>query len=122
MSYGFLSGFIYDVADSVGEFLSDEQKRELPPPILEKIVSAYIDKRNLLSALCLRAQIKKYIKENMTPDGLEYVDPPFNQETSFLEDYFEGDLYVFLTNVLTLLNSEIRVRRLAFFRKVMWRH
>ncbi|CAM3452699.1 hypothetical protein BZK31_26940 [Pseudomonas floridensis] len=122
MSYGFLSGFIYDVADSVGEFLSDEQKRELPPPSLEEIVKTYIDKRNLLSAFCLRLQIKKYIKEYTSPHGLEYVDPPFNQETSFPEDYFEGDLYVFLTNTLTFLNREIKARRLAFFRKLMYRN
>ena len=52
---------------------------------------------------------------NMAPEGLQYVDPPFGQDTSFAEDYFEGDLYVFLTTVSALLDGEIKIRRKMLF-------
>ncbi len=43
----------------------------------------------------------------MTPAGLEYEDPLFGQDTSFAEDYFDGDLYVFLTTVSALLDENV---------------
>lgn len=114
MAYGLIIDFIYDVGEGVGEFLPDDEKAQLAPLGLDQIVKNYIDERNLLNAFFLRRQIKKYIKNHMTPEGLKYVDPPFGQETSFVEDYFEGDLYVFLTNVLNLLDKEYKVRSQNF--------
>lgn len=119
MSYESLSGFLYDLGDGVGEFLPEEQKVELRRLSLEEIVRGYIDRRSILSAFLLKRQIKTYIKVNMAVDGLEYVDPPFNQDTSFPEDYFEGDLHVFLNSVLNLLDSEIKTRRCTFLLRLI---
>ncbi|PHN32733.1 hypothetical protein [Pseudomonas sp. ICMP 561] len=117
MAYGLITDFIYDLGEGVGEFLTDDEKAQFTPLGLDQIVKSYIDERNLLNVFFLKAQIKKYIKNHTTPEGLEYVDPPFGQETSFIEDYFEGDLYVFLTNVLNLLNKEYKVRSQNFLSK-----
>lgn len=118
MKYMFLSGFMYEVGDGVGEYLAEEEKDYYTPMTLKDIVREYSIGRNVLNFFLLKRDIKKYIKSNMGPDGLEYVYPPFDQETSFPEDYFEGDLYVFLTSVLDLLDSEIKLRlRNIFVRK-----
>lgn len=109
MAYGLITGFIYNVGEGVGEFLSDDEKAQFTPLGLDQIVKSYVDERNLLNVVFLKRQIKKYIKKHMTQEGLEYIDPPFGQETSFVEDYFEGDLYVFLTNVLSLLDTEYKI-------------
>ncbi|MNJ45445.1 hypothetical protein D3C77_405390 [compost metagenome] len=114
MAYGLIIDFIYDVGEGVGEFLPDDEKAQFTPLGLDQIVKNYIDDRNLLNVFFLKRQITHYIKNHMTPEGLEYVHPPFGQETSFVEDYFEGDLYVFLTNVLSLLDKECKVRSRNF--------
>ncbi|MCI3943979.1 hypothetical protein K0038_00984 [Pseudomonas syringae] len=116
MAYLFLSDFIVEVGYGVGEFSSEHEKLDFIPLTLAEIVKGYVDKRHLLNVFLLRRQIKIYIRKHMTADGLSYVDPPFGQETSFPEDYFEGDLYVFLTNVLTLLDLETKRRVREFFR------
>lgn len=110
MAYGLITDFIYEVGDGVGEFLPDDEKTLFSPPTLDQIVKEYIDERNLLNVFFLKRQIKHYIKNHMTPEGLEYVHPPFGQDTSFVEDYFDGDLYVFLTNTLGLLDKEFKAR------------
>lgn len=55
------------------------------------------------------------IHSPMTPAGLEYEDPLFGQDTSFAEDYFDGDLYVFLTTVSALLDENVRAHRRRIF-------
>jgi hypothetical protein len=114
MAYGFLMGFMYDVGIAVGEFLEDEEKEKFVPLTLPEIVAEYVDSHGVLCVFFLRRNIKKYIKKYMTIDGLEYKDP-FDQELSFAEDYFEGDLHVFLTNVLALLDAERKSRIKKFF-------
>jgi hypothetical protein len=114
MAYGYLMDFMFDVGIGVGEFLQDEEKAEFTPMTLAQIVKDYIDKRNFLCVVFLRRNIKRYIKHHMTADGLEYADP-FDQELSFAEDYFEGDLHVFLTNVLSLLEAERKSRLRRYF-------
>ncbi|OUM07445.1 hypothetical protein BW686_11050 [Pseudomonas syringae] len=116
MAYGSITDFMHDVGDGVGEFLRDEEKQDFTPLRLDEIVKNYIDERGFLSIFILSRQVNAYIKKNVTAQGLAYVDPPFGQETSFPEDYFEGDLYVFLTNVLTLLDLETKRRVREFFR------
>jgi hypothetical protein len=110
MAYRLITDFIYEVGDGVGEFLPDNEKALFTPLSLDQIVKEYIDERNLLNVFFLKRQIKHYIKKHMTPEGLEYVHPPFGQDTSFVEDYFEGDLCVFLTKTLTLLDKEFKAR------------
>lgn len=107
MTYGLMLDFLFDVGNGVGEFLHDEEKLEFRPLGLDAIVKDYIAERNMLNAFFLKRQIKSYIRNHMTPEGLEYVDPPFNQDTSFVEDYFEGDLHEFLKNVICLLDKEM---------------
>ncbi|WP_244656995.1 hypothetical protein [Pseudomonas sp. CFBP 8772] len=117
--YMHLHSFMYEVGEGVGEFLSDEERQHFKPLTLPEIVKKSFAKGgvlNLVHALVLKRQIKLYIKNHMTAEGLEYVYPPFGQETSFAEDYFEGDLFVFLTDVLMLLNREIKVRAPKIFR------
>lgn len=92
MNYSCLSGLIYCFGDGVGDFLADEEKSRHCVLGLREIVCGYIDERIFLSAVILGVQIRSYIKRNMSLDGLAYVDPPFNQDTSFPEEYFEGDL------------------------------
>jgi hypothetical protein len=116
MKYDFILGFMYDVGYGVGEFLEDEEREGFIPMTLLEIVKEYVDDRGLLTALVLKRQIRKYIKSHMTDDGLAYADDPFNQELCFAEDYFEGDLLVFLDNVTALLNDEVRMRMKRFFR------
>lgn len=114
-----LHSFMYEVGEGVGEFLSDEEKQHFKPLTLPEIVKKSFAKGGVLSlvhALVLKRQIKLYIRKHMTAEGLEYVYPPFGQETSFAEDYFEGDLFVFLTDVLMLLDREIKVRAPKIFR------
>lgn len=114
-----LHSFIYEVGEGVGEFLSDEEKQHFKPLTLPEIVKKSFGSGGMLSlihALVLRRQIKLYIRNHMTADGLAYVYPPFGQETSFPEDYFEGDLLVFLNGVLMLLDSEIENRAPKLFR------
>lgn len=114
-----LHSFMYEVGEGVGEFLSDEEKQEFEPLTLPQIVKKSFGDGGVLSlihALVLRRQIKLYIRNHMTIDGLAYVYPPFGQETSFAEDYFEGDLYDFLSSVLVLMDAEIKVRRQRLFR------
>ncbi|MEX6677389.1 hypothetical protein QWI18_15825 [Pseudomonas sp. W2Oct36] len=108
---------MFSVGDAVGEFLTEEEKTEFEPLTLPQIVSEYIGDGflDLLHAILFKRQIKVYIRRHMTPEGLEYVDPPFGQDTSFAEDYFEGDLYVFLTTVCALLDGEIKTRRKKLF-------
>ncbi len=118
MAYGLMTDFIFDVGDGVGEFLSDDDKAQFTPLNLEEIVEKYIDERNLLNVVFLKKQIRNYIKRYMGPEGLEYVHPPFGQDTSFVEDYFEGDLYTFLTQVLTLLDVELKARRRNIFSRL----
>jgi hypothetical protein len=115
-TYGFLMGFMYDVGIAVGEFLEDEEKDSYVPLALPEIVAEYVDTHSALCVFFLKRNIKKYMNKNMTADGLEYVDP-FDQELSFAEDYFEGDLHVFLTNVLSLLEAEkiSRIRKYLFY-------
>ncbi|AVX24135.1 hypothetical protein ALO42_102313 [Pseudomonas syringae pv. atrofaciens] len=117
MAYGLIIDFIYDVGEGVGEFLPDDEKAQFTPLSLDQIVKNYIDERNLLNVFFLKRQIKRYIKNHMTSEGLEYVAPPFGQETSFVEDYFDGDLHVFLTNVVSLLDKEYEVRVQNFLSK-----
>lgn len=120
--YGSLHAFMYQVGDEVGEFLTDEEKKEFQPLSLPEIVHESFSEGGVLGlvhAYILKRQISHYIKHHMTPEGLEYVDPPFGQETSFAEDYFEGDLYDFLTTVLDLLDSEIKGRRRKFFLRLI---
>jgi len=114
MKYGLINDFIYDVGDAVGEFLPEEEKIDLTPINLEDIVKKYIDERNLLNVFFLKRQIKIYIKSHMTPDGLEYAYPPFGQDTSFVEDYFEGDLHTFFIRVISLLDLESKNRLRSF--------
>lgn len=114
LTYGFLMGFMYDVGIAVGEFLEDEDKENFVPLTLPEIVAEYMDTHGVLCVFFLKRNIKKYIKKYMTVDGLEYADP-FDQELSFAEDYFEGDLHVFLTNVLSLLDAERKSRIKGFF-------
>ena len=121
MAYGLITDFIYEVGDGVGEFLPDDEKTLFSPLTLDQIVKEYIDERNLLNVFFLKRQIKHYIKNHMTPEGLEYVHPPFGQDTSFVEDYFEGDLYTFLTQVLTLLDVELKARRRNIFSRLAGR-
>lgn len=104
---------MFSVGDAVGEFLAEEEKKEFEPLTLPQIVKACIGYGflDLVHAILFKREIKTYIRRNMTPEGLQYVDPPFGQDTSFAEDYFEGDLYVFLTTVSALLDSEIKIRR-----------
>ena len=106
--------FMFDVGIGVGEFLQDEEKAEFTPMTLAQIVKDYIDRRNFLCVIFLRRNIRCYIKHHMTADGLEYADP-FDQELSFAEDYFEGDLHIFLTNVLSLLEAESNSRLRKYF-------
>ena len=117
MRYAYLHGFMFSVGDAVGEFLPEEEKREFAPLTLPQIVKKSIGYGllDLLHAILFKREIKTYIRKDMTPDGLKYVDPPFGQDTSFAEDYFEGDLYVFLTTVSALLDSEIKIRRKKLF-------
>lgn len=115
---------MYEVGEGVGEFLSDEEKEKYQPLTLPEIVKGSFGKGgalNLMHALILKRQIIHYIKNHMSAEGLEYACPPFDQETSFAEDYFEGDLYNFLTNVLTLLDVEIKAKRQHFFYKIVGR-
>ncbi|MEE5053863.1 hypothetical protein V2J84_09320 [Pseudomonas alliivorans] len=105
MTYGLMLDFLFDVGNGVGEFLHDEEKLEFSPLGLDAIVKDYIAERNMLNAFFLKRQIKSYIRNHMTPEGLEYVDPPFNQDTSFVEDYLSDDFYVFLTTVPGLLEQ-----------------
>jgi len=117
MRYAYIHGFMFSVGDAVGEFLTEEEKGEfesltLPQIVKECIGYGFLD---LLHAILFKREIKTYIRRNMTPEGLQYVDPPFGQDTSFAEDYFEGDLYVFLTTVSALLDSEIKIRRKKLF-------
>ncbi len=121
MAYGLMTDFIFDVGDGVGEFLSDDDKAQFTPLNLEEIVEKYIDERNLLNVVFLKKQIRNYIKRHMGPEGLEYAHPPFGQDTSFVEDYFEGDLYTFLTQVLTLLDVELKARRRNIFSRLAGR-
>jgi len=107
-------GFMYEVGNGVGEFLSDEDKDLYVPLALPEIVKAYVDTHGMISVFFLKIQIRGYIKKNMTVNGLEYAEP-FNQKLRFPEDYFEGDLYIFLTNVLALLNTECKSRFRRFF-------
>jgi len=113
-TYGFLMGFMYDVGIAVGEFLEDEEKESFVPQTLPEIVAEYVDTHGMICVYFLRRNIKQYVKKHMTVDGLEYADP-FDQELSFAEDYFEGDLHVFLTNVLSLLDAERKSRIRKFF-------
>uniref|UniRef100_A0A7C1WSG9 Uncharacterized protein n=1 Tax=Pseudomonas graminis TaxID=158627 RepID=A0A7C1WSG9_9PSED len=117
MQYSYILGFMFSVGDAVGEFLAEEEKKKFEPLTLPQIVNEYIGYgfMDLLHAILFKRQIKTYIRRNMTPEGLQYVDPPFGQDTSFAEDYFEGDLYVFLTTVSALLDSEIKIRRRKLF-------
>ncbi|WP_122207573.1 hypothetical protein [Pseudomonas viridiflava] len=107
MAYGLMLDFLFDVGDGVGEFLHDEEKLVFRPLGLDAIVKEYVAERNMLNAFFLKRQIKSYISNHMTPQGLEYVDPPFNQDTSFVEDYFEEDLHEFLKKVMCLLDREM---------------
>lgn len=109
MAYGYLMGFMYDVGNGVGEFLRDEEKAGYTPMTLPEIVTEYIDERNLLCVFLLRRNIRSYIKKHTTANGVEYAEP-FNQELRFPEDYFEGDLQVFLQNILSLLDAECKSR------------
>ncbi|WP_229631769.1 MULTISPECIES: hypothetical protein [Pseudomonas] len=118
--YMHLHGFMYEVGEGVGEFLSDEEKENFRPLTLPEIVKKSFGKGGIISlihAFVLKRQIKHYIKNHMTAEGLAYVYPPFGQETSFAEDYFEGDLHTFLNNVLTLLDKEIINHRRNLFSK-----
>lgn len=120
--YTHLHSFMFEVGDGVGEFLTEEEKKHFKPLTLPEIVKDSFgkgDALSLLHTLILKRQIKHYIKHHMTPEGLEYVDPPFGQDTSFAEDYFEGDLYTFLTEVLALFDKEIDIRRKRFFSKLI---
>ncbi|MDT3231735.1 hypothetical protein [Pseudomonas sp. rhizo25] len=121
MNYSYLSGFIYCFGDGVGEFLGDEEKSHHCVLGLREVVCGYIDERGLLSSVILGVQIRSCIKRNMSLDGLAYVDPPFNQDTSFPEEYFEGDLYDFLTSVLGLLDAEIKARGQKVFHRLIGR-
>lgn len=117
-NYMHLHSFMYEVGEGVGEFLLDEENAEFQPLSLPEIVKNSFGKGGivrLVHALILKRQIKSYVRRYMTADGLAYVYPPFGQETSFAEDYFEGDLYVFLTTVSALLDSEIKIRRKKLF-------
>lgn len=114
MAYTVLMGFMYEVGNGVGEFLPDEEKDAYVPLSLSDIVREYFDTHGTVSVFFLKIQIKSYIKRNMTVDGLEYAEP-FNQELRFPEDYFEGDLYVFLKNVLALLETERKSRIRNYF-------
>lgn len=114
MKYGHMMDFMFDVGRGVGEFLYEEEKASHTHLDLSEIVKDYIDERNLLAAFFLRFEIRNYIRNHMTSNGLEYVDPPFNQDTSFVDDYYDGGLYVFLTDVSTLLSGEIERRIRGF--------
>jgi hypothetical protein len=114
MIYGVLMGFMYEVGAGVGEFLSDEERVIYVPLPLSEIVSEYFDTHGMVSVFLLKRQIKSYIKKNMTANGLVYSEP-FNQELRFPEDYFDGDLSVFLKNVLSLLDAERKSRIKRYF-------
>jgi len=114
MKYGFLTGFMYHVGTCVGEFLQDEEKKSFAPMTLPEIVKDYVCHSNFLDRFFLRRNIRQYIKNNLTSDRLEYAYP-FEYDLAFPEDYFEGDLHVFLTNVLSLLDSERKSRVRKFF-------
>ncbi|AZE99913.1 hypothetical protein C4J95_2451 [Pseudomonas orientalis] len=122
--YMHLHSFMYEVGEGVGEFLSDDEKKYFQPLTLSEIVKNSFGKGGVLSlvhALILKKQIAHYIRSHMGAEGLEYVDPPFGQETSFAEDYFEGDLYTFLTGVMELLDSEMKARRRKLFFRLIGR-
>lgn len=110
MAYGLMTDFLYEVGDGVGEFLTEEEKANFIPLILEDIVHSYSEERNLLNVLLLKRQIRHSIASHLSTDGLVYAHPPFGQETSFIEDYFEGDLHTFLMNVLRLLDKAPQTR------------
>jgi hypothetical protein len=114
MKYGILMGFMYEVGNGVGEFLPDEEKDAYVPLSLPAIVNEYFDTHGMVSVFFLKKQIKGYIKKNTTANGVEYAEP-FNQELRFPEDYFEGELQVFLQNVLSLLDAERKSRIKKFF-------
>ncbi|MEQ7921899.1 hypothetical protein ABQX22_22080 [Xanthomonas sp. WHRI 1810A] len=114
MKYSSLMSFMYDVGNGVGEFLTDEEKAVFVPLTLAEIVKAYVDESYPLDRFLLRRNIKSYIKNHLSADGLEYAYP-FEYELTFPEDYFEGDLHVFLKNVLFLLEVERKARIKAFF-------
>jgi hypothetical protein len=82
---------MYEVGEGVGEFLSDEERQRFKPMTLPEIVKKSSGQGGVLSlvhALVLRRQRKLYLGKHMTAEGLEYVYPPFGQETSFAEDCF----------------------------------
>ncbi|MEN4752699.1 hypothetical protein ABEH28_23410 [Pseudomonas sp. Ps21-P2] len=117
--YMHLHSFMYEVGEGIGEFLLDEKKAGFQPLSLSEIVRGSFGKGgivDLVHAVILKRQIRSYIRRYMTTDGLAYVYPPFGQETSFAEDYFEGDLYGFLSSVLVLLDAEIKARRKTLLR------
>jgi hypothetical protein len=107
-------GFMYHVGACVGEFLRDEEKVDFIPMTLAEIVRDYVEDSYFLDRFLLRRNIKKYIENYLTVDGLEYAYP-FEYDLAFPEDYFEGDLHVFLTNVLALLDAERKARIKKFF-------
>lgn len=102
MAYNVLVDFMYEVGNGVGVFLPEDEQREFTPLPLPAIVGSYARSRGRLAVFLLRWQIRRYIRANLTPSGLRYADP-FDQELAFPEDYFEGDLLVFLRTVQTLL-------------------
>lgn len=117
--YMHLHSFMYEVGEGVGEFLLAEEKAGFKSLNLPEIVRKSFGKGGvveLVHAVMLKRQIKSYVRRYMTADGLAYVYPPFGQETSFAEDYFEGDLYDFLSSVLVLLDAEIKLRRQRLLR------
>jgi hypothetical protein len=117
MRYGYILGFMYDVGIGVGEFLEDEERAGFEPMALAEIVREYVTSKGVLSSVFLKWQIARYIRHNMTPEGLTYEDDPFHQDLCFPEIYFDGDLLVFLNNVISLLEGEIRSR----FKKIFVR-
>lgn len=117
MRYAYPQGFRFSVGDAVGEFLDGEEKKVFEPFTLSQIFKECIGYGilYLLHAILFKREIKTYIRRDMTAEGLQYVYPPFGQDTSFPEDYFEGDLDVFLTTVSASLDSEIKIRRKKLF-------
>lgn len=109
MKYGFLTGFMYHVGTCVGEFLQDEEKESFAPMTLPEIVKDYVDHSSFLDRFFLRRNIRQYIKNNLTSDRLKYAYP-FEYDLAFPEDYFEGDLHVFLKNVVFLLDGASKPR------------
>jgi len=112
MAYGHIMGFMYDVGNSVGEFLDEDE--QIVPETLPKIVHAYVQEYYWLDIFLLRRQIKRYLAKYASDGQVDHYDPPFNQELCFVQERFHCELFGFLNQVLALVDKEIARKRNCF--------